>query len=51
MFRLIWPASVRAHITLSYAPTNRLLAAIRTRRDFKWGIPAMLLAVPYLLLV
>ncbi|MCG7321058.1 sulfate permease [Arsenicicoccus bolidensis] len=30
-------------------PTNRLLDAIRTRRGLKWGIPAMLLAIPYLL--
>ena len=50
MFRLIWAASVRTHSILSYAPTNLLLAAIRTRRGLKWGVPAMLLAVPYLLL-
>jgi hypothetical protein len=24
-----------------WAPTNRLLAAIRTRRGLKWGVPAM----------
>ncbi|MGO3248927.1 MAG: sulfate permease, partial [Agrococcus casei] len=30
-------------------PTNILLDAIRTRRGLKWGVPAMLLAVPYLL--
>lgn len=47
MFRLIWTASVRVHDVLSYAPTNLLLAAIRTRRGLKWGVPAMLLAVPY----
>ncbi|QOS59531.1 sulfate permease [Thermobifida fusca] len=33
-----------------YMPTNRLLDAIRRRRNLKWGIPAMLLAVPYLLI-
>lgn len=49
MFRLIWAASVRAHSILSYAPTNLLIAAICTRRGLRWGIPAMLLAVPYLL--
>ncbi len=49
MFRLIWAASVRTHSILSYAPTNLLIAAIRTRRGLKWGIPAMLLAAPYLL--
>lgn len=32
-------------------PTNRLVdAVLYTRRGVKWGIPAMLLAVPYLLL-
>ena len=49
MFRFIWAASVRAHTVLSYAPTNLLLAATRTRRGLRWGIPAMLLAIPYLL--
>lgn len=32
-----------------YMPTNILLDLIRTRRGLKWGIPAMLLALPYLL--
>ncbi len=49
MFRLIWAASVRIHTILSYAPTNLLIAATRTRRGLRWGIPAMLLAIPYLL--
>lgn len=32
-------------------PTNRLVdAVLHTRRGIKWGIPTMLLAVPYLLL-
>lgn len=30
-------------------PTNIALDAIRTRRGLRWGIPAMLLAVPYFL--
>lgn len=30
-------------------PTNILLDAIRSRRGIKWGLPAMLLAAPYLL--
>lgn len=47
MFRLIWAASVRTHTILSYAPTNLLIAATRTRRSLRWGIPAMLVAVPY----
>jgi hypothetical protein len=29
-------------------PTNILLDAIRTRRGLKWGVPAILLAIPYL---
>ncbi|MFT4212523.1 MAG: sulfate permease [Microbacterium sp.] len=49
MFRLIWATSVRTHGILSYAPTNLLIAATRTRRGLRWGIPAMLLAIPYLL--
>jgi hypothetical protein len=41
MLRLIWIVSI-------HMPTNILLNAIRTRRGLKWGVPAMLLAVPYL---
>lgn len=34
-----------------YMPTNLLLDAIRTRRrGLKWGIPVMLLAIPYILI-
>ena len=51
MFRLIWIASVRTRYFLRcYMPTNILLDALRTRRGLKWGVPAMLLAVPYLYL-
>jgi len=46
MFRLIWAASVRTRDILSYAPINLLIAATRTRRGLRWGIPAMLLAIP-----
>lgn len=50
MFRLLWAASVRTRYYLRrYMPTNILLDAIRTRRGLKWGVPAMLLAGPYLL--
>lgn len=50
MFRSIWIASVRAQYFLRrYMPTNIALDAIRTRRGLKWGAPAMLMAVPYLL--
>jgi hypothetical protein len=50
MLRLIWAVSVRTRdLTRRYLPTNVLLDLIRTRRGLKWGIPAMLLAAPYLL--
>lgn len=50
MFRLLWALSVRTHYFLRrYMPTNVLLDVIRTRRGLKWGVPAMLLAAPYLL--
>lgn len=50
MIRQLWTLSVHTRAFLRrYMPTNILLDAIRTRRGLKWGIPAMLLAVPYLL--
>ena len=50
MFRLLWAASVHTRYYLRrYMPTNIALDAIRTRRGLKWGVPAMLLAGPYLL--
>ncbi|WP_313536454.1 sulfate permease [Arsenicicoccus bolidensis] len=48
MLRTSVALSARGHGVLRYTPTNLLLNAIRTRRGHKWGIPAMLLAVPYL---
>ncbi|MBK0330203.1 sulfate permease [Brachybacterium sp. MASK1Z-5] len=49
MFRLIWIGSVYTHYFVRrYMPTNILLDLIRTRRGLKWGLPAMLLAIPYL---
>jgi len=50
MFRLLWALSARIRgFMRRYMPTNILLDAIRTRRGLKWGIPAMLVAAPYLL--
>ena len=50
MLQLLWAASVRTRYFLRRSmPTNILLDLVRTRRGLKWGIPAMLLAVPYLL--
>lgn len=51
MFRFIWTLSVRTRDYLHrYMPSNRLLAAIRTRRGLKWGLPAMLVPLPYFLI-
>ena len=50
MIRQLWTVSVHTRPFLRrYMPTNILLDAIRTRRGLKWGVPAMLLALPYLL--
>jgi len=50
MIRQLWTLSVHTRAFLRrYMPTNILLDAIRTRRGLKWGVPTMLLAVPYLL--
>ena len=47
----LWNASIRTRRFLRrWMPTNILLDKIRTRRGLKWGIPAMLLAVPYFLI-
>lgn len=49
MLRTIWIASMHTRTFMRrYMPTNILIDAIRTRRGLKWGIPAMLLAIPYL---
>ena len=48
MFALIWGLAARTHYALRrFMPTNLVLDAIHTRRGLKWGVPAMLLAVPY----
>lgn len=49
MFRLHLAASARTHSIPASAPTNLLIAATRSRRGLRWGIPVMLLAIPYLL--
>lgn len=50
MLRLFWAASVRTrHLLRRHMPTDILLELIRTRRGLEWGMPAMLLAAPYLL--
>jgi hypothetical protein len=48
MFGLIWGATARAYYSLRrFMPANIVLDAIHTRRGLKWGVPAMILAVPY----
>ena len=49
MFRLIWIGSVyTSYFLRRYMPTNILLDMIRTRPGLKWGVPGMLLSLPYL---
>lgn len=49
MFRLIWITSIHvAGFLRRWMPTNVLLDKIRTRSGLKYGVPAMLLAIPYL---
>ena len=51
MIRLLWAASTNVRCFMRrYMPSNILLDAICTRRGLKWGVPAMLLAIPYLLI-
>lgn len=49
MFAFVWAVVVRTGVLLRrFMPTSILLDAIHTRRGLKWGVPAMLLAIPYL---
>jgi hypothetical protein len=48
MFALSLGLIARTYYALRrFMPTTLLLDAIHTRRGLKWGVPAMLLAVPY----
>jgi hypothetical protein len=48
MIRLLWAISpIIRDFLARWMPTNRLLAAIRTRRGLKWGVPAMGLGILY----
>ncbi|MCI1978248.1 sulfate permease [Bifidobacterium mongoliense] len=48
MIRLLLAASITIHDVLRrYMPTNVIRDLVRTRQGLKWGVPAMLLAVPY----
>lgn len=49
MIRLLLTASIYIRDLLRcYMPSNVITDMVRTRRGLKWGIPTMLLAVPYL---
>ena len=49
MIRLLLAASVAISDYLRrYMPTNKIRDRVYAREGLKWGIPAMLLAVPYL---
>ena len=48
MIRLLMVASIAIHDYLTrYMPTNKIRDRVYTREGLKWGIPAVLLAVPY----
>jgi hypothetical protein len=50
MFRIIWGLTARIHYAVRrFMPTNIALDVIHSRHGLKWGVPAMLIAVPYLL--
>ena len=50
MFEFILAATARSYFFLRrFMPTALVIDAIHTRRGLKWGVPAMLLAVPYAL--
>jgi hypothetical protein len=52
MLRLLWALSTWIRYYLRrYLPSNIVLDAIRRRRGLRWGVPAMLLAVPYMVIV
>src|SRR5690625_7163063 len=40
--------AVAAYPLRRYLPTARIRDAVMTRRGLKWGVPALLLAIPYL---
>ncbi|GGM49708.1 hypothetical protein [Microbacterium saperdae] len=51
MLTTLWNLSIRTRIFLRrWMPTNILLDKLRTRRGLKFGVPAMLLGVVYILI-
>lgn len=50
MIRSIWILSIYVRAFMQRCmPTNIVLARLRRRQGLKWGVPAMLVAVPYLI--
>jgi len=50
MFELVLAATARSYFFLRrLMPTDMVIGAINKRRGLKWGLPAMLCAVPYAL--
>ncbi|TFD60122.1 sulfate permease [Cryobacterium sp. Hh38] len=48
MFEFILAATARSYFFMRrFMPTAIVIDAINTRRGLKWGVPAMVLAVPY----
>jgi hypothetical protein len=48
MFDLILGLTARIYFAVRrFMPTNIVLDALHTRRGLKWGLPATLLAIPY----
>ena len=48
MIRLLLAASIHIRDFMRrYMPSNVITDLVRTRRGLKWGIPAMLLAIPF----
>lgn len=51
MLRFIFAGVARTYYLLArFAPGPRLISRIRRRDGLKWGIPAMVVAVPYFLI-
>lgn len=46
MFRLGFHLSSHLFGALQHAPTNRLLARLRTRQGLRWAVPVALVLVP-----
>jgi len=50
VFGFIWGLTARIHYAARrFMPTNIALDAIHSRRGLKWGVPAMLFALPYVI--